>query len=178
MLCQDCNQNESTVHLTQIVNNKKLVLNLCKDCAEKRGFHSPFEHMPFPLAELVTGMVGSKAAPSKGGRKSTKVKKCPSCGMTFEDFGKSGRLGCGQCYRTFHLEMTDLLRKIHGSPRHRGKGVAAETVRVKSESNRPIKEGVREETRLREELRKAIENEEFEKAASIRDQIRSLTGTE
>jgi protein-arginine kinase activator protein McsA len=56
MLCQDCNKNEATIHLTQIVNNEKVVLNLCKACAEKRGFHSPFEQMPFPLAEIVSGM--------------------------------------------------------------------------------------------------------------------------
>jgi len=171
MLCQDCKQNESTVHLTQIVNNKKLVLNLCKDCAEKRGFHSPFEHMPFPLAELVTGMVGSPkpSAPTKGTRRSHKVKKCPSCGMTFDDFGKSGRLGCGQCYQTFRTELTDLLRKIHGSPRHRGKRHSGDGELVIP---------AREENQLREELRKAIENEEFEKAASIRDRIKTLTGTE
>jgi protein arginine kinase activator len=170
MLCQDCNQNESTVHLTQIVDNKKLVLNLCKECAEKRGFHSPFEHMPFPLADIVTGMVGPlKTSPSRGGRKSTKVKKCPKCGMTFEDFGKSGRLGCGDCYRTFHEELTDLLRRIHGAPRHRGKGCITPGAAV---------EPVREERRLKDELRKAVENEEFEKAASLRDQIRSLSGAE
>ncbi|HBZ00132.1 MAG TPA: hypothetical protein DEO84_02320 [candidate division Zixibacteria bacterium] len=169
MLCQDCHQNESTVHLTQIVNNKKLVLNLCKDCAEKRGFHSPFEHMPFPLAELVTGMVTPKASSAKSGRRSAKVKKCPGCGMTFEDFGKSGRLGCGQCYTTFHVELTDLLRKIHGSPKHRGKGTVAEPEYIK-----PMKE----ETRLRDELKKAIEEEDFEKAATLRDLIRSSLGTE
>jgi len=168
MLCQDCNQNESTVHLTQIVDNKKLVLNLCKDCAEKRGFHSPFEHMPFPLADIVTGMVGTSKTPlSKGGRRSVKIKKCQTCGMTFEDFGKSGRLGCGDCYSAFHHELIDLLRRIHGSPKHRGKGCI-----TTSASMEPVKE----ERRLREELRKAIENEEFERAANLRDQIRSLTG--
>jgi protein arginine kinase activator len=171
MLCQDCSQNESTVHLTQIVNNKKLVLNLCKDCAEKRGFHSPFEHMPFPLAEFVTGMVGPKtpASPKTGARKSSKAKKCPSCGMTFNDFGKSGRMGCGRCYSVFHTEMTDLLRKVHGSPIHRGKGLTGV-----GELMQPIKE----ERKLRDELRKAIENEEFERAASLRDQIKTLSDSE
>jgi protein arginine kinase activator len=169
MLCQDCNQNESSVHLTQIVNNKKLVLNLCKDCAEKRGFHSPFEHMPFPLAELVTGMVAKTTPAAKTGRKSQKVKKCSGCGMSFDDFGKSGRLGCGQCYRTFRPEMADLLRKIHGAPKHRGKSLIGE-----GELMQPMKE----ETKLRDELRRAVENEEFEKAASLRDQIRTLTGAE
>ncbi len=171
MLCQDCNHNESTVHLTQIVNNKKLMLNLCKDCAEKRGFHSPFEHMPFPLAELVTGMVGSTkgSSTSKGTKKSTKIRRCPACGMSFEDFGKSGRLGCGKCYLAFRGEMTELLRKVHGSPRHRGKGSMEP-----SELMQPVKE----ERRLREELKRAIADEDFERAANIRDQIRTLTQVE
>ena len=96
MLCQDCNSKEATIHLTQIVNNEKVVLNLCKDCAEKRGFHSPFEQMPFPLAEIVSGMVGS-SKPLKKGKKSEKEKpeiKCPDCGLTFSEFGQVGRLGC------------------------------------------------------------------------------------
>lgn len=171
MLCQDCSQNESTVHLTQIVNNKKLVLNLCKDCAEKRGFHSPFEHMPFPLAEFVTGMVGPKApaASKSGAKKTSKAKKCPSCGMTFNDFGKSGRMGCGQCYTIFHTEMTDLLRKVHGSPKHRGKGLSG---------GGELMQPINEERKLRDELRKAVENEEFEKAANLRDKIKSISDVE
>jgi protein arginine kinase activator len=89
--------------------------------------------------------------------------------MTFDDFGKSGRLGCGKCYQTFRTEMSDLLRKIHGSPKHRGKRLAGEGEYIGK---------AMEETQLREDLKKAVENEEFEKAASIRDQIRSLTGAE
>ena len=170
MICQDCNQSESTVHLTQIVNNKKLILNLCKDCAEKRGFHSPFEHMPFPLAELVNGMVGSPTPAAKtGNKKGQKVKKCQSCGMTFDDFSKVGRLGCGKCYEAFRPELTDLLRKIHGSHLHRGKVTSTIT-----EAAAPLKE----ERRLRDELKKAIDNEEFEKAAALRDQLRALSDVE
>ena len=171
MLCQDCNQNDSSVHLTQIVNNKKLMLNLCKDCAEKRGFHSPFEHMPFPLAELVTGMVGSTRSSSstKGSKRTPKSLRCPACGMSFEDFGKSGRLGCGKCYLTFRNEMTELLRKVHGSPKHRGKG---------SMEPGELMQPVKEERRLRDELKRAIDDEDFEKAASIRDQIRDLSQVE
>lgn len=171
MLCQDCNQNDSSVHLTQIVNNKKLMLNLCKDCAEKRGFHSPFEHMPFPLAELVTGMVGSTRSSSstKGSKRTPKSRRCPACGMSFEDFGKSGRLGCGKCYLTFRNEMTELLRKVHGSPKHRGKG---------SMEPGELMQPVKEERRLRDELKRAIDDEDFEKAASIRDQIRDLSQVE
>jgi len=167
MLCQDCNKLESTVHLTQIVNNKKVVLNLCKNCAEERGFHSPFENLPFPLAEFVSGMVGSsKKTAVKGEKKKSKGVACSSCGMTFDDFAKAGRLGCANCYATFRVDLTDLLRKIHGSCDHRGK-VPAGT----SDALKPL----REERQLREDLKRAIEQEDFEKAANLRDKIREMS---
>lgn len=167
MLCQDCNKVESTVHLTQIVNNKKVVLNLCKNCAEERGFHSPFENMPFPLAEFVSGMVGtSKKTAAKGDKKPLKTAACTICRMTFDDFAKAGRLGCSDCYGAFRSELTDLLKKIHGSSNHRGKVPTAP-----SEMLKPL----REERKLREDLKRAIEQEDFEQAADLRDRIRELS---
>jgi protein arginine kinase activator len=168
MLCQDCNKREASIHLTQIVNNEKVVLNLCKICAEKRGFHSPFEQMPFPLAEFVTGMIGPAKEKSAGkfGKSDVQDKKCSNCGLTFAEFGRVGRLGCAKCYQTFRPELTDILRKIHGSADHRG-GIATQP----TEDLQPM----REEKRLREELKRAIESENFEAAAQIRDRIRELT---
>ena len=167
MLCQDCKKAESTVHLTQIVNNKKVVLNLCKNCAEKRGFHSPFENIPFPLADFVTGMMGVSKSPADSKKlKALQSKKCPSCGLTFEALGKVGRFGCGQCYTVFGADLNDLLRKIHGSNEHRGKVPSGS-----SETMKPL----REDRRLREELKRAIEQEDFEAAAVLRDKIRDLT---
>jgi protein arginine kinase activator len=168
MLCQDCNKREANIHLTQIVNNEKIVLNLCKICAEKRGFHSPFQQVPFPLAEFVTGMVGpSKESLSEKGEKGElHDKKCPNCGLTFSEFGRIGRLGCARCYQAFRPELTEILRKIHGSADHSGHSVIQP-----SEDIQPL----REEKRLRDELRRAIESEDFEQAANIRDQIRNLS---
>jgi protein arginine kinase activator len=168
MLCQDCNKREANIHLTQIINNEKIVLNLCKICAEKRGFHSPFEQVPFPLAEFVTGMIGpSKEKPrSKTEKGDVQEKICPGCGLTFSEFGRVGRLGCARCYQTFRPELTDILRKIHGSADHRGR-----TAVQPSEDLQPI----REEKRLREELKRAIESENFEAAARLRDEIRNLS---
>ena len=169
MLCQDCNKKEATIHLTQIVNNEKVVLNLCKKCAEKRGFHSPFEQMPFPLAEIVSGMVGPLKPVKKGkhGKADGPDIKCPNCGLTFAEFGRVGRLGCSQCYISFKPELTDLLRRIHGSAEHRGHVAEAPITNLKS---------IREDKKLREELRKAIEDENFEAAAELRDRIRELSG--
>ena len=57
MKCQDCGKKEATVHLTQEINDEKVVLNLCQECAEKRGFRNPLEGVPFPLAEFLASML-------------------------------------------------------------------------------------------------------------------------
>jgi len=118
MLCQDCGKREATVHLTQVINDEKVELHLCRECAEKRRFHTPFEGVPFPLAEFLASMLDQSLI-----KKPSKVsdKKCSTCGMYFSDFSKTGRLGCGNCYATFRSQLNDLLRKIHGSTKHQGK---------------------------------------------------------
>jgi protein arginine kinase activator len=93
-------------------------------------------------------------------------KKCPTCGMQFSDFSKTGRLGCGNCYLTFRSQLNGLLRKIHGSTQHRGK-----VPFTPGDVMKPL----REERKLQEELRKAVEEEDFEKAAKLRDRIKALS---
>ena len=90
---------------------------------------------------------------------------CPNCGLTFEEFSRLGRFGCGQCYKTFRDKLQGLLRKIHGSSLHRGK-----LPPLLSEDGNVIKE----KERLQEELQAAIRAEDFERAADIRDKINSL----
>ncbi|KPL03536.1 MAG: hypothetical protein AMJ73_06500 [candidate division Zixibacteria bacterium SM1_73] len=163
MLCQNCGKKEATVHLTQVVNDEKVELHLCRECAEKKRFHTPFEGVPFPLAEFLASMLDQSLI-----EKPSKVsdKKCSTCGMRFSDFSKIGRLGCGNCYVTFRSQLNDLLRKIHGSSQHRG-GVPF----TPGDVMKPL----REERKLQEELKKAIQEENFEKAAQLRDQIKALS---
>lgn len=163
MLCQDCGKKEATVHLTQVVNEEKVELHLCRECAEKRRFHTPFEGVPFPLAEFLASMLDQSLI-----KKPSKVSdtKCPTCGMYFSDFSKTGRLGCGNCYATFRVQFNDLLRKIHGSTQHRGK-----VPYMPGDVMKPL----REERKLHEELKKAIDEEDFEKAARLRDRIKALS---
>lgn len=166
MRCQDCNEKDSTVSMTQIVNNEKVILNLCRECAAKRGFHSPLDSIPFPLANLLTGML----TPEFSSKKSTHAVgmpdlTCTQCGLTFSEFSRLGRFGCGQCYHVFREKLQGLLRKIHGSSLHRGK-----LPPMLSEDGTAIKE----QERLQEELDRAIESEDFERAADLRDKIKSL----
>ncbi len=163
MLCQDCGKKEVTVHLTEVINNQKVVLNLCRDCAEKRGFHNPLEGVPFPLAEFLASMLSQTQIP-KPDKQAQMV--CSACRMSFSDFVQSGRLGCGNCYVIFRSQLDDLLRKVHGSTQHRGKfpHMAADVMKP-----------LREERNLQDELKKAIQDEDFEKAAKIRDKLKILT---
>jgi protein arginine kinase activator len=163
MLCQDCGKKEATVHLTQIVNDEKMELHLCRECAEKRRFHTPFEGAPFPLAEFLASMLDQSLIKKPSQVSDT---KCPTCGMFFSDFSKTGRLGCGNCYATFRVQFNDLLRKIHGSTRHLGK-----VPHMPGDVMKPL----RDQRKLQEELKKAIEEEDFEKAARLRDRIKALS---
>ncbi len=167
MLCQDCTKREAQVHLTQIVNNEKMTLHLCKDCAAARGFHSPLDNMPFPLAELLSGWAQNLPATSS---KEDLLLKCPVCGLTFEKFTRQGRFGCGDCYKTFRNRLEPIMRKIHGASMHRGKTPVISPEEEKSEMTSSIKE----EERLDQELKKAIESEDFERAAEIRDKLKTL----
>ncbi|HOP07608.1 MAG TPA: UvrB/UvrC motif-containing protein [candidate division Zixibacteria bacterium] len=169
MLCQDCKKREAQVTFTQIVNNEKTSLALCKECAAARGFHSPLENAPFPLAEIVSGLQGQSAAPPMNAEEDTLV--CKTCGLTFKQFAQQGRFSCGDCYKAFRSRIEPIMRKIHGASLHRGRSPVYEA--LKDEQEKTIVP-VQEEARLESELKKAIESEEFERAAEIRDKLRTI----
>ncbi len=163
MLCDDCGKNPATIKFTQIVNDRKTVLHLCRKCAEKRGLKDAISNISFSLGDLFAGM--TKKEPEKAEGKGIEM-LCPGCGHSFAEFEKSGKLGCGACYEFFSLQLKDLLRRIHGSNQHVGKSPPQLTLKMELK---------REVRRLRDDLRKAVESEEFEKAAELRDRIKDLS---
>ncbi len=168
MVCQDCRKREAQVHLTQILNNEKIGLSLCKECAAARGFHSPLDNIPFPLAEILSGLAKSSAGAGKSEPMESLV--CPVCKVSFEEFTRLGRFGCGNCYRTFRPRLEGIMRKIHGASLHRGKNPRVEESSAGPSAVVPV----REEERLEFELKKAIEAEDFERAAELRDKLKSV----
>ncbi len=168
MLCQDCKKREAQVHLTQIVNNEKATLSLCRECAAARGFHSPLDNVPFPLAEILSGMAANVPTGTK--KQPVEAITCPTCGLTFESFTQQGRFGCGDCYKAFRNRLEPIMRKIHGASLHRGRGPILKA--DEGETGEAI--SVREEERLEIELKKAIEAEDFERAAELRDKLNTL----
>ena len=157
MLCNSCGKKEATVHLTEIVNDQVTKLNLCEDCAREKGAEME-EH--FGLSELLAGLtdMGTVAEPE-----TAVLIKCPNCGMMYQNFRKLGRLGCSECYEAFKKELSPLLKRIHGSTQHYGKSPKkiAKVVKAKNDL----------ET-LKEKLQKAIQKEDFEEAAKLRDKIK------
>ncbi|UCG61791.1 MAG: UvrB/UvrC motif-containing protein [Candidatus Zixiibacteriota bacterium] len=168
MLCQDCKKREAQIHLTQIVNNEKASLSLCKECAAARGFHSPLDNVPFPLADILSGMAANLPAATKTSPEETIT--CSFCGLTFEDFTRQGRFGCGECYNAFRNRLEPIMRKIHGASLHRGRGPILPEGAEETEET----VSVREEERLETELKRAIEGEDFERAAELRDKLKTL----
>lgn len=169
MVCQDCKKREAQVHLTQIVNNEKTTLSLCKDCAAARGFHSPLENAPFPLAEILGGLATGTASPLLN--QQIEDLQCSECGLTFKQFAQQGRFSCGSCYKAFRHRIEPIMRKIHGASLHRGRSPVFEAIKVTGET---AIVPVQEEERLATELKKAIESEDFERAAEIRDKLKAI----
>lgn len=163
MACDNCGEGEAKFRLTQIVDNEMKTLNLCEGCAGEKGIESPPLSETFPLSELL-GQMGGLTVPLTSGTEATE--SCPFCGLTVADFKDSGRLGCPQCWSAFDPQLRGLLRRIHGSTQHVGKVYLSPDPSVSMKEKRL--DG------LRRKLRRAVELEDFEKAAGLRDQIRTL----
>lgn len=167
MLCDECGKNKATVHLTEIVNEQITKLNLCESCAKDKG--SDVEQH-FGISDLLTALSDVETlTPPPGGGPAVK-NKCGHCGMTYDDFKKVGRLGCSECYTVFKASLAPLLKRIHGSNQHLGKvpnPVVLKEQKVLSKFHEELESA-------KGELQKAIKNEEFEEAASLRDKIKFL----
>src|SRR5262245_22553926 len=114
MTCDFCNKKEAAVHLSEMINGEARELHLCEPCAKEKGITAA---QGFGLGEMLAGMAEIGTKKEKAAPKPT----CRTCGCTYDDFRKSGRLGCGACYDTFRRYLTPLLRRVHGSSSHVGK---------------------------------------------------------
>jgi protein arginine kinase activator len=157
MLCCICKEREATVHYTKIADGKMQKVDVCEDCYKTKGASDP---AAFSLADLLLGLGASQEMEQSAGGVEL---KCPRCGFTQADFKKTGRLGCAECYKTFAEGLEGLLKTMHKDTRHVGK--FPESLR----RNRDLSDRLRN---LQKDLAKAIEQENFERAAILRDEIK------
>ena len=171
--CDVCKAKEAKVFLTAIVEGKMQKVNLCTACSNERGVDDP---TGFALTELLSGLgtstetekpasVGNNAP---GGSEVVTATKCPVCGFTQADFKKTGRLGCSTCYETFSDHLGNLLKAMHKGTRHTGK------LPVRIARRAEFTARMRE---LKDDLEKAVRDENYEDAASLRDQILKLNSS-
>lgn len=156
--CRRCAK-PATLHITEIRDGQAGVIHLCETCAREYLDKSPDAEGPSAgtdlaakLEELIAESEGSPAS-------------CPNCGISFNEFRESGRFGCPHDYSEFLTELLPLLENIHEDTQHIGKRPRSTVV------------GTEEQARLihlRNEQRLAIETEDYEAAARLRDEIAAL----
>lgn len=159
MVCCVCKEKPATVHLTDIKGDKVQKVDLCEECAKNKGVNDS----TFALADMLLGLGASQEIEQAAGGVEI---KCPQCGFSQADFKKSGRLGCAECYKTFAEGLEGLLKSMHKGTRHAGK--VPESLRQTRDLSDRLKT-------LQQKLAKAIEAENFEQAASLRDEIKQMS---
>lgn len=189
MLCEHCKKREATVKYVEVINGVKTEHNLCTQCASHidMGQYSDLFEGEFPLGKLLSGLLGMQETDPASEKFSGVV--CPVCGTTYEEFVKNSRFGCPDCYSVFDPLIAENIRHLQGSEKHVGKRpayLARGTEQPKEGeqevpgSSTPGAEGpapltMEERVRLlRTRLKDAVKREEYEEAASLRDEIHKL----
>jgi len=161
MLCEKCQQSPATIHLKQNINGQIQDLYLCSNCAAKYGM--PYSFDSFFKDVMDSFLSTTDKQPTKDSPPDDR--HCSVCGLTYEEFKQTSRLGCANCYKAFRSELDLVLKKAQGNNRHQGKipNRCGEELLIKQEI-----------ANLRSSLKEAVAAEEYEEAARLRDKIKHL----
>ncbi len=164
MKCQKCNQREANTHIKKVVNGEYTEYMLCSECAHSVGYGNVFD---LEMNDMFGGLLQSfftGALPARSG-----ASRCHVCGSTYGDITNTGKVGCANCYEAFYSELLPSIKRIHGNTEHSGKvpsGVEYTEVKAEPKLEDDIKP-------LKAELKKAIDEQNFELAAELRDKIKA-----
>jgi protein arginine kinase activator len=160
MLCDVCGERDAVVKVTQVGEQGKTLVQMCERCAAERNIETTVSLSKNPLGEFLIDLQ------KQGSPSSADTARCTFCSATLRDFRATGRLGCARCYTAFEPNLRDLLRRVHGSSKHLGRRYESPEIAMSEEQT--------ELHELRERLRRAIESEQFELAAELRDRIKVM----
>ena len=162
MKCQKCGKENATVQIKRVVNGEYTEYSLCPECASKMGYKSLFSDVENEFSTLLGSFFGN-TLPAR-----SQATHCPSCGSTYYDIADSGKVGCADCNSTFYEMMLPSIRRIHGNTTHCGKKSVAgiEYTETNTKEDKVAD--------LKKKLNDAIEVQNFEEAARLRDEIKSL----
>lgn len=178
MMCSNCGKQEANFMYTEIINGVKKEIRLCSDCANKLGL---LESISFNMPSLdFSNFLGdflseySALMPSIFSEREKSL-KCSECGMDYDEFLKTGRFGCSNCYDVFQHKIEPVLKQLHGDTKFLGKKSNNNLKSSRLKDLETIEKVQHNELdTLKNELKQAIRVENYEKAAEIRDKIKVL----
>jgi len=174
MLCDRCQKRDAKILYTEIINGVKKEQHLCEECAtDYTSFQmeKPLMNSELTLGDLLSTLLDNYSPENKKKTgEAMPVLTCNSCGTTYEEFTQKGRFGCAACYQSFNTQLGKMLKSIQGSEVHTGKRPKGY---VTATSGRILKD-ITETEKLSMKLQEAIEKEEFEEAARLRDLIKQM----
>lgn len=171
MLCQNCGKREATTHIKRVVNGETSESHLCAECAASMGYTDVFSGWGMSLGDLLGGFLGES---TQAAGQISPTLRCRKCGSSWQDIVRDGKVGCADCYRIFYDRLVPTLQRIHGRIQHTGKAIARETETPQKPEKSEAE--LREEkiAALRAQMDEAVAAQDFEQAAKLRDEIRSL----
>lgn len=161
MKCECCNQEEATIHLTQVIDGQSKKLNLCQGCAQNNGIDL---NSPISITDVLLGL-GNQPQVLARSEDSQFDLSCSRCQMTRAEFKKRARLGCPDCYSSFMGELNALAKAMHPGEQHIGK------IPARQGNGARITAQI---AALQKDIETAIAKEEYEVAANLRDKIKAL----
>ncbi len=160
MLCEYCKKNPVTTHIKAIINGEPTEYSLCAECAQKFGYGSLLTNLGYNFG----GLLGEFFSEPEMSDLSETV-HCKFCGASFDDIIHTGKVGCAQCYKTFSDRLIPLIQHIHGNTKHIGKIPGGNMLQKRPNEQLSV---------MKRELREAIDTENFEHAADLRDKIKEI----
>lgn len=156
MMCDHCHERPATMVISQTVSGKQTNIYLCEVCASK---NEAFLAGINPLEQFMGAVFDQKSTNSMN------QISCPNCGMTIEEFKKKSKIGCHMCYQAFDGYLKPIFKQIHGSTTHTGKQPEKYSEKLKQ---------MNQINNLQLALQEALEIEDYEAAAKLRDEIKVL----
>lgn len=151
----------ATIHVTELIEGQKKEIHLCEECAKKKKIFFPAIASASDLTEFLSSLIGG--AETREGSDLDRT-TCPECGITFAEFRATSRLGCPNDYEVFREGVDPLLERIHGATEHCGSKTVDPAARRRASKL----------AQFREQLKQAVAEEAYERAARLRDQICAL----
>lgn len=167
MKCQKCGANNANTHVKTIINGEFKEYDLCSECAHKLGYTNVFADMDNDFSSLL-GSFFTNVLPAR-----TQATRCEFCGSTYAEIAKTGQVGCAHCYELFADQLYPSIRRIHGNTTHCGKNSGRQAAQAQKPVEMTKEQQIAE---LKKQLDAAVQEQDFERAAELRDKIKEMEG--